>query len=318
MSDAGVTRSYPEARGPHLPDALTRVAPLAYPFALLALFVAWRGWQDAVAGGDALTAEAVLRILIPSVVIPLLGLIVVVRRPDAHRTLRLLLFGVALLSLRELITTFDAPLRELLRGVDTTFEFESPGEIALRVFTGLLLVFGLLYLGAGVADARGPDRVVVERPLAVWLAALAAIAIALSLYSLVLLTQGDYPFELIVSAVIGLMTGALVTLCWAYIATIVIGGWLSGRAPRRAWIVGAIALVLLFGTQLIGIGVGAFATEALLPFFLAIAYAGLLGWVLLLVAFALGLPGGAGAPTLEDETATADPPAATPPGSAAG
>ena len=319
MSDTGVTRPYPEARGPHLPDALTRVAPLAYVFAAVALFVAWRGWEDAGADGRQIGLDTVARILVPGVAIPLLGVALIARHRDAQRTHRLLLFGIALLSVLEVFDTFQVAIREFLRGSEPFIDAPSPGDIALFVFGGLLMTFGLLYVGAGLADARGPERARVERPLTIWLVALAVIAIALSLYPLTVMTQGGVVPGLIVELVVTLVIGGLVTLCWTYVAAITLGGWLASAQPRTAWVVAGVASAVLFVTRLIGVVASAFATEALAPLFFATIYASLGGWVLLLVAFAMGLPGSPVATTTGDEPlTTADPPAARPPGSGAG
>ena len=314
MSDARVTRPYPEARGPHLPDALTRVPPLAYVFAVIALLLGWQAWQSATTSPLSPLSDAMVlfaRGLVPSAVIPLIGVVLLLRQPDARRTLRLLLFGIGLLTAHELIVAFSAPLRELLRQGADFSELETPGELALRVFSGLLMVFGLLYVGAGLSATRGPHRHAAERLIAAWLATLAAIGVVLSLYAMTTLRLDDYPAGVLVSVVVASVLEALITFAWVYLASVVIGGWLAGDRPRRAWIIAGIGGGSILAVRLIGVVASMVVDEVTFPIFFVLAYADIIGWLVLIVGFVLGLPADRSSPT-------ADPPAMTPPGSVAG
>jgi hypothetical protein len=156
----------------------------------------------------------------------------------------------------------------------------------------------------------------VERPLAIWLVALGVISTVLSLAGLATVQIEVTPL-LVVQLIVGLILSGLETLAWAYVAVVAIGGWISGDRPRRAWRLAAIGASALYGLRLIVPVLGFIPLDpTIVPFYLIIAYVSYAGWLLLAAAFVLGLPAPASAD--DDPEATADPPAATQPGSAAG
>ena len=176
----------------------------------------------------------------------------------------------------------------------------------------------------GSPTARLHEATKAERPLTVWLAALAVVGSLVSLTALTALPAESSPL-LIVQVLIGVVLSAVVTFAWAYLAVVTISGWIARETPRRAWGVAALATSILFGFRLI------FPALSLVPFgpdsrpFLALlAYISWTAWALLIVAFVLGLPTltGSADASAEDASvradATGDPPAATSPGSAGG
>jgi hypothetical protein len=328
VSDAS-PRPYPEARPPHLPDVVARQSPWLLLFGAITAVQVWRlvqNWDAASSGVDAGLAVNYLLSWIPAFAPPLIGVALFSRHPDARRTMPLLVFGILLLSLGELLSALDAPIRDILRNLtppdDQGFGFDTPGEFAFRVFTLLLTIFGLLYVGAGLSTARSRPRARTERPLTVWLAALAFVAAVLSIADLTRL-GADLTPNLILQIVIAVILGAVVTFAWAYLAAVTVGGWMAGEAPRRAWAVGGIAVLALFGLRTV------FPVVSLLVFdpsttgvLWVLGYASYAAWLGLIAAFFLGLPtppdppvAGASSPASDD--ATGDPPAATQPGSAA-
>ena len=75
----------------------------------------------------------------------------------------------------------------------------------------LLTIFGLLYVGAGLSAARLHEATKAERPLTVWLAALAVVGSLVSLTALTALPAELSPL-LIVQVLIGVVLSAVVTL----------------------------------------------------------------------------------------------------------
>jgi len=318
-------KPFPDARPPHLPDTMTRQSPWVLFFVVIVLLQLWRlvqAWQPSVVPGDAKSATEYVLSWIPAMTAPLIGVVLFYRHPDARRSLRVLVFGVILLSVGELLSAFQEPIRDVLRGLtpadDPSLLAETPAEFAFRVFTLLLTIFGLVYVGAGLSAARLRQATKGERPLTIWLAALSVVGSIVSLTALTALPADSTP-TLIVQVVIGVVLSAVVTFAWAYLAVVTISGWMAHEAPRRAWGVAALATSILFGFRLI------FPALSLVPFgpdsgpiLSVLAYISWTAWALLIVAFALGLPMTARSTSSPDADATGDPPAAISPGSAGG
>jgi uncharacterized membrane protein YidH (DUF202 family) len=312
MNDGVTERPIPEARGPHLPDVLTRQSIWVFVFGLAAVFIlwsVWRRWTAEYTIVDLNAVSALLFGLIPGVVAPLFGVALFARHPDARRTMPLLVFGVALFAFAELLEVFDRAIFEaLIAFTPEDFGPATPAVVAFGVFTALLGMFAVLYTGAGLSSARRRERSAAERPLMIWLVALGVVSAVVSIASIVPLINGTpTPVDLLQLG-ISLTVSLLVTLAWAYLVTVTVGGWLSDDAPRRAWALAALATSVLFAVRL---AIGAVLGPGELWFTIVniARYASLVAWVVLLVAFWLGLP------SLDP---TADPPEATQPGSAAG
>jgi hypothetical protein len=309
----------PEARPPHLPDVLTRLSPAVFVFALVAVLVAWLNIREWIGQFPLVDTGAVIALVarVQFVVVPLLGAALFARHPRAHRTLPLLVFGLVLMTIGEVLSAFDDPIRRFLTELSPSdVGPTTPATLAYAVFTSLLALFALLYMGAGLTAARRHDRGSAERPLAIWLGALAVVGAVISLATIFQLEFDTSPAG-IVQLVIGFVLSLLLTLGWAYVTAVAIGGWLTHEQPRRAWVLAALGLSILFAVRLIASTVTAlFLGDAFLTLLTVTTIASAAAWLLLLVAFAVGLPassdgGGEAEPT-------ADPPAATPPGSAAG
>ncbi len=322
MNDGVTDSPIPEARGPHLPDVLTRQSIWVFVFGLAAVFIlwsVWRRWTAEYTIVDLNAVSALLFGLIPGVVAPLFGVALFARHPDARRTMPLLVFGLVLFAFAELLETFDRAIFEAL--VAFTPEDTgpvTPAVVAFGVFTALLGMFAALYTGAGLSSARRLERSAAERPLMIWLVALGVVSAVVSIASIVPLLSGTpAPGDLLQLAV-SLVVSLLVTLAWAYLVTVTVGGWLSGDVPRRAWALAAVATTVLFAVRLtIGAVLG--TGEPWITIVIVAGYASLVAWVLLLVAFWLGLPSPRD-PVAEPsaDEPTVDPQEATLPGSAAG
>lgn len=315
MSEEAVPKPFPEARPPHLPDVLTRQSPRLLLFLLVAAVVAWRSW---ISWGPSAAGEE-LRSFISNVtfassilVPPLFGVALFIRHPNARTTMPLLVFGLGLMALGVLLTAFGEQIRDVLRGTGGFMGFQTPGETAFLVFNGLVALFGVLYVGAGLASSRRAPTSRAERPVAIWLTALTVVSIVLSLRTMAdLVSAGEYPPDLLVPIAIGFVLSIASSLAWLYLTVVIVNGWLAGEAPGRAWLAAAIGVLLLFVSPLV-VSVVLVLETAGSPFLQVFNYATLAAWLLLLVAFALGLPSPS---STSDELATADPPGATQPGS---
>ena len=320
MSGPSTAKPFPEARPPHLPDVVTRQSPLILFFLAVVVVLLWRlvgMWPSAASGIDARSTVEYVLSWLPSLAAPLAGAALLFRQPDARRTMRVLLFGLSLLSLGELLSVFQEPIRDLLRGLgpveDSASPYDTPAEFAFRVFTLLLTIFGLLYLGACLATTRVRPRTAAERPLTIWFAALAIVGTVVSVAALTSIAADATP-TLIVQVIIGAILSAAVTFTWAYVALVIICGWIAREAPRRAWGVGALGAGILFAFRLIfpTLSLVPFGPEST-PFLTVLAFVSWAAWLLIIVAFVIGLP-----TVAEASGATDDRPAATSPGSATG
>jgi hypothetical protein len=250
---------------------------------------------------------------VPAVVAPLLGAAIFSRDRDAWRSMPLLAFGIALLTLGSLLTVLSDVVVNFLIGLTPGDPDPfSPAITAFSVFRGLLTVFAVLYVAAGLAAARRLARSRVERPLLVWLIALGVIASVLSITSFLQQGVASSP-SLLVQLALGVVLSLASTLAWAYLAAITIGGAIAGELPRRAWRLGAMSVAILIVAPLVTtVAIAVTIPAPGNPLLWLVGVASALAWVALLVAFALGLP----SPTPpEGQRAMADPQGATPPGS---
>ena len=245
----------PEARPPHLPDVLTRLSPGVFAFGLVELIVAWaqvRRWTNDFPFPDGYALFLFVGSLIPSVAVPLLGVALFVRHPRAHRTMPLLVFGLALMAVGGLLDTFGQPIRDFLAGLEPNEVGPwTPAQTAYTVFTTLLVLFALLYVGAGLSLARQRERVAAERPILIWLVALAVVIVVLSATAIARMPV-ELTTEVVIQLGLGLVLSLLVTLGWTYVTAVAIGGWLAGEGPRRAWGLAALGLLILFVVQSFG------------------------------------------------------------------
>jgi hypothetical protein len=312
-----VTETY-EARGPHLPDVLTRRSPWVYLFvaaAFVHLAVAWIDWAGR---GPLAPPQDLLTLLserVNDALISLFGAALFVRHPDARRSMPLLAFGLGLLALEPLLRLVDTPVTQFIDSLapsKESFIGLSPAVVAYNVFLSLIGIAAVLYVGAGLGDARTRPRRNIERSVLSLLVVIGILTVAWGILPIGGAQAPASPYEWVLVG-IGLVLSLLSTLAWAYLIAVAFGGWLAGEEPRIGWrlalIAGVIGLILpVVSTILVVLGpLFQPVSSSFLP---AFSVAGTLGWILWLAAFAVGLPAGS--------SATADPPEATPPGSEAG
>jgi hypothetical protein len=328
VSEGLPRKPYPEARPPHLPDVLTRQSPWLLAFAAVAaiqVWVTWTSWSNDNPDPRIGALPALIVPLIPSVTTALLGATLFLRHPDARRTMPLLVFGLALFAVGVLLTALDGPIRTFLQGLTPRPDFgaepfDTPAETAYRVFTALLGLFAVLYTAAGLFAARRPERGPAERPMLIWLVALATVSSVVSMAGVTQLGVEPSPAVLLQFG-IGSLLSLLLSIAWAYLVAVAVGGWLAGDVPHRAWGLAALAVSVLFaGNVLFSFLTTFLSGEAAFTIFTIVSYATLIAWVVLLGAFVLGLPSLETAADVSPDAAdpTADRQEATRPGSAAG
>ena len=289
VTGPSAAKPFPEARPPHLPDVLTRQSPWAVVFAVMTvveIVLAWRSWsgQFAIPQPDQIVFLADL--LIPTAVVPLLGFVLFVRRPDAWRTMPLLVFGILLISAVTLISEFDPQVYGALRG-DSAESFDSPVLTAYITLKTVVRLLGVVCIGAGISATRSEAPTAMQRPLSVGLGALAVVAGIGNPFFIDLvaaLSSGQ-----LVPAVLTIVLTLFGGLAWAYLAATTVGGWLARESPRPAWALGAIGISYLFAYRLFG-DVSLWFGEAVFGFSQVLTYVSFAAWLLLLVAFAIGLP----------------------------
>ena len=258
-----------------------------YAFALVTAILVWLAWREVqLSEPELIDYPSFAALVITTAVFPLIGAILFVRQPDARKTMPLLVFGLGLLSAVELLDALDTPIYEALAGPEQAFD--APTVVAYGVFVSLARLFGIVYLGVGIASTRRLPQVRAERPLAVWLATLAVVGVVGGAVALGPPSTSDGAVD-VVGSVIGLALGLGATLAWAYVAWVAVGGAMAGEVPRRAWRLGAVALSILFAFRVISGVFVVFGPEAQGLGLTAIVIS-LGAWVMLVAAFALGLP----------------------------
>ena len=125
---------------------------------------------------------------------------------------------------------------------------------------------------------------------------------------------------LIVQLILGTVLSGLVTLGWAYVATVTVGGWIAGETPKRAWVLAALGATALLGLRLIFPVLGLVPLQPdQQPVVFADHSAGVVrGWLLLAAAFVLESVPDAVVRGRGQRSYGRSSPVATPPGSGAG
>jgi hypothetical protein len=301
-----------ESRGPRLPDAITRVPVLAWPFLLVATWAVSMCWDTlrAVAYPTPIDLTTAIIAAVPSIVAPLIGAALFFRHPDAHRSVPLLAAGAGLLALT---TVFDH-LRPLVHHVMVGSEpdaFGLPWPLSLPMvgywaLTVFAFVLALTFLAIGLVRERRFE----DGSGGQWAAvALTLVAVAIPGVTALVSTPWIAGQEWLSLVSLGAL--AATNLAWAYLAWTAIRGRRAGEEPGTAWacvavtgvgtiVVGAAQALLLVAQASSPAGPVPFLFEA--GRLIGVAVAGL--WLCLLAAFALGVP--TLAPAISPSAATDD------------
>jgi hypothetical protein len=285
-----------EPRGPHLPDAITRIPLGVWPFLALAILEAYGQFVPLGSvrfEGPADSVEALIG-AVGALAVPLIGVALFLRHPYAHRTLPSITVGVALLAA---LTVVDA-LRDLVvQGIvqsELDFQTSILASTGYSVIQALVRVFAVTYLAIGLHDARQfADRSRGSGVRAVLLIA------ALGSPAIMAFVVWPWPDQQFLPNLLNLAAQVLTNLAWTYLAWVALRGWAAGEEPNAGWglavLVSAGNLVVTMLAAFLNLAVWAVGpTEAQVPFVFE-AYRVLLAvlaglWVALLAAFWIGLP----------------------------
>ena len=298
-----------EARPPHLPDRLIRTSPWVFAFAIAALVQVWSAATPRVATDATPTVEELaylVQALVPSIAASLLGAALFLRHPSAWRTVPVLVVGLVLFVVGELLGVVDQPfarfLADLAPATDPT-SVVTPLGLAWSVLTTSISILAVTMTAGGLSRARRRPVVLVARPLAV---ALTIVSIVIVLLSVSELLGTVIAPSLAIASALGVALGLASNLAWAYLVVVTATGWMAGESPRRGWALAAAAATLFFAIRIVtSIAFDPGLAQQIGTFLvILVGWGAVLAWLLLLVAFVVGLP------------ATDDRPAATRTGSA--
>jgi hypothetical protein len=288
-----------EARGPHLPDVVTRNwAPGV--FVLLAIgYVVWYATHLTFAP-EASLADFVVYVLqaVPATTAILLPAAILVRHPDAWSTVRTLLFGAILYAVVQAMLILADPLQaffETLTPASDDLPFLVPSSAIYNGLISVVAAFGLGYMAVGLSIARRYTDTR-SRWVTGWFVPVATIfATVVGVLAVSRLDLSGTPMTPTLAIYLGssVILGVLRFAVWAFLSSVVTRGWLEGEEPRSGWALASIGtwlvlltLAIVNLTGVIQIADDIFGT--LLGYFIVLAYAG--GHLLLLLAFLVGLP----------------------------
>ena len=286
----------PEARGPHLPDTLTRIPLGVWPFLALAVLAAYGRWVVLSTGGFENPVDVVWRVIgsVETLAAPLLGAALFYRHPNAHRLFPALTLGTALFAIAIVADAVRRPVMDGILGSDLEFDATILASAGYSVIEALFRVFALTYMAIGLADARRfEDRDANGRGWVVLVAAALGSSALSAVFNLASVPEQAVVVVLLVTAQF------LISLAWAYLGWTAYRGWTANEEPRNAWglvaaagigflVAGVVIALLNVVLWIIG------PTEPPVPIVfevfqvLTAVFAGL--WLALLAAFWLGLP----------------------------
>jgi hypothetical protein len=312
-----------EARPPHLPDRLTSITPWVLPFVAVMGYEIWRLWARRGVGnlGSPLESWLGSYAVLTGILGVLLGLALFLRHPDARTTLTPLASGTFLLLLQHVMRRLGPTVVGLLPGEQLSFPYVSPTEEAYSLFVSIVGVFATAFIARGLSAARRYEDVRTGRGLA---AVLTIVAFASTGASIVWMTSVGFEFDdwlMHPVLVIGqLLVNLFGTLAVAYLVVVSVTGWLGQEQPRAAWRLATVGAGLILLPALVMPVISTPPLSQDVAYFVAsrLAVGAVIGWALLVVAFALGLPSTESIPDEETAGATRDPQAVTTPGSGAG
>jgi len=296
MEDAG---SPEEARGPHLPDALRRLPWLAWLFVVLAVAYLYWSIRDSTFGANPSIGDVLGYALLvtPGLVAILLPAALLMRHPDARRRLPAILFGAILFAAVQGLLLLSDPLQPLFESLTPAGDDLPslvPMAAAFDAFVLLVSVLGLAYIAVGLSQARRYR----DRPAAAVVLFVPVAAILATILGVLSASRDDFggaPMSprLAIFLAGTVVLGILRVAVWAYLAAVATRGRLAGEEPTLGWwlVVLASALVLIaLGLVSLGRVIDTGDTTFVTVYGYAIATAYVVGYVCLLVAFAVGLP----------------------------
>ncbi len=254
---------YVEARGPHLPDSLTRFARatpiLSWVFLAIAAADLYWNWTNQAGAPDPVTNALSVASWLPSIAICLFGAGLALRHRGAWSTHRVLLIGIVLLVLVEAMQVgsivFSDQINTFARAADDLSPI-GPGTLGVSLSIALIRVFGLVLVARGVlavrqfeedlnADRRMTIITLLSIPLVI--ASVASVVLYVSTLDLTSLSMVTIAY-----LILGALVSAMAVAALAYLATIVTAGWRARERPRSGWRFAALGVWLIFVALYIG------------------------------------------------------------------
>jgi Co/Zn/Cd efflux system component len=285
-----------EPRGPHLPDAITRIPLGVWPFLALAALEAFGRWEQLRSIQFAHPVDYVEALVgaIGGLAVPLTGAALFLRHPNAHRRLPSITAGVSLLAAVTIVDALRVPVLEGILRSDLDFETSLLASTVYSVIQALVRAFGVTYLAIGLEDARQFE----DQTRASGVRALLLVG-ALGSPAITAFVVWPWPSEQVATTLLSIGAQVLTNLAWTYLAWTAYRGWAAGEEPHTGWalvvLVAAGNVVVSMLAAVLNLVVWAIGpTDSQVPVVfeafrvLVAVIAGL--WVALLAAFWLGLP----------------------------
>ena len=297
------TETAPEARSPHLPDAITRLGMYFWVFVMLA--VARLIWYLRMSPLENPTDPGALvgyvAGITPSIVAILFPAALLLRHPEATTRARTLVVGLVLFAVVEGLRVLILPLQPIFEDL-TPGSPETPFLVPLALIyngaIGLLASFAVANIGLGLARARQyEDASGVQLLGATMVTAVSLVAVG------GVLSVNQLPLdEITMTPTVVIYLGSTVILSvlfaasWAYVASVAIRGARAGELPEPGWRIaatggGLIITAYAIRSLLVIPGSPGPDTQALftaLASWLSIAVA--IGYLAILAALLRGLP----------------------------
>jgi hypothetical protein len=291
-----------EPRGPHLPDALTRLPLGVWIFGLLAIARLIWFVRDSQLGPvlEPTVALSFISGIAPAGVAVLLPAALLLRHPDAWTEARTLVVGTIIFAGVEGMRVLGPLLQPLFEQATPGSE-ETPYLIPLAlVYTtgqGLLAAFAVANIGLGLAQARR----FLDRPGKLVIVGVAG-AIIVFVAATRVISVSQLPFDQIpmsptVAAYLAsvIILGVLSIGAWSYLAATTARGARAGEDPGAGWTVGAAgAWLVVLAFVLSAAGSVVRPTEETQELFTNLGYGisiiHTLGYLALLSALLLGMP----------------------------
>ena len=292
----------PEARGPHLPDAITRFGALVWGFLLLA--VARLIWfvreSPPVAPYDLATIVTYGAAVVPSVVVVLLPAALLLRHRDAPDRARTLLLGTVLFVLVEGMRVLNPPLQPIFEQLTPGSEetpFLVPLALVYNAAIGLLGSYAVANIALGLSRARryeDPPGAAIVTAMMVVAVSLVAVGGVVAVSQLPLDQIPMTPTVILYLASTVLLS-TLFAAAWAYLAAVTIRGTRAGELPASGWTAAALGGGLIIAAYTARAVLVVFTvTRETQPVFTslgsALSVTVALGYVGLLTGLILGLP----------------------------
>jgi hypothetical protein len=296
------TGTYPEARGPHLPDTVTRLGAFVWVFLLLG--VARLIWfvreSPPVAPYDLATVVTYGSAIVPSVAVVLLPAALLLRHGDALHRARTLLLGTILFTVVEALRVLNPALQPIFEQLTPGSE-ETPYLVPLALVynaaIGLLGSYAIANIALGLARARryedpsGTRIVSAAMIVAVSLVAVGGV-VAVSLLPLDEIPMTPTVILYLASTVV---LSVVFAASWAYLAAVTIRGAGAGELPESGWSAVAIGSGLIIAAYVVrSVLVAVTPTPDTQPLFTTIGHMWslmvALGYLGFLVGLFLGLP----------------------------